>query len=79
MASARPLRRKAVRWYIVRDFLLFYPSCVVFLRFVGYHSYYPHFHRVRESIHQAILEAIPLALLGVLLSYFALLRGRDWL
>ena len=75
----RPLRRKAVRWRIVRDFVLIYPVLVVWLHFIGYRSWYPEFHRVREGVQQAAIESIPLAILAALLSYFWMLRDRDWL
>jgi len=78
-ASFRPLRRKTIRWRLLRDYLLFYIVIFLWLHFIGYRSWHPEIHRVRETVHQAAISAIYLALLATILSYFALLRERDWL
>lgn len=78
-ASLRPLRFRAVRLRFLRDCLLFYTLAVLLLHFVGYRRWYPEFHRVRETFHDSAIDSIPLSLLGAVISYFALLRERDWL
>lgn len=77
--SVRPLRRKPVRRRIVRDFVLVYPVFVLWLHFIGYRSWYPEFHLVREGVPRAAIESIPLAILAAILSYFWMLWDRNWL
>jgi hypothetical protein len=78
-ASLRPLRHKAVRLLFVRDFVLFYFLMFLLLHFIGYRSWHPEFHKVHEAFRDSAITSIPLALLGAVLSYFSLLRERDWL
>lgn len=78
-SSLRPLRHRAVRLRFLRDWVLFYILVVLLLHFVGYRSWYPEFHRVRETFHDSAISSVPLSLLGAVFSYFSLLRERDWL
>jgi len=78
-ASLRPLRRRAVRLRFARDFVLFYFLMFLLLHFVGYRSWYPEFHRVRETLRGSAITSVPLAVLGAVFSYFSLLRKRNWL
>jgi hypothetical protein len=78
-ASARPLRRKAVRRRLLRDFVLLYIVAILWLHFIGYRSWYPEFHRVRKELRPAAIHSIPLAIFGTIISYFSLLRDRDWI
>ena len=78
-ASSRPLRHRAVRLRFVRDFVLCYFLLFLLLHSVGYRSWYPEFHRVRETLHGSAITAVPLAVLGAVFSYFSLLRERNWL
>jgi hypothetical protein len=78
-ASLRPLRRKAIRRRLLRDFMLLYIVVFLWLHFVGYRSWYPEFHRVRETFRASAITSIPLALFGTVCSYLLLLRERAWL
>jgi len=78
-ASLRPLRRKAVRHRFFFDFVWIYVLVFLWLHFIGYRSWYPEFHRVREPLSAAGITSVPLALSGAVCSYFSLLRKRDWL
>lgn len=78
-ASLRPLKYGTVRLRFLRDFVLFYVLLVLLLHFVGYRSWYPQFHWVRETLHDSAISAVPLSLLAAVLSYLSMLRERDWL
>lgn len=79
IASLRPLKHGAVRLRFLRDFVVFYVLMVLVLHFVGYRSWHPYLHRVRETLHDSAISSFPLALLGAVFSYFSMLRKRGWL
>lgn len=76
-ASLRPLRYREVQFRILRDCVLGYVVMVLMLHFVGYRSWYPHFHRVRETLHDAAIHSVPLSFFLAVFSYFSMLRERD--
>ena len=78
-ASLRPLRRRTIRRRLLRDYVMIYIAVVLWLHFIGYRSWYPEFHRVRETFHDAAIRSFPKALLGTLISYLLLLREHDWI
>jgi hypothetical protein len=78
-SSVLPLRRRAVRRWLLRTCVLLYIVSVLWLHYIGYRSWHPEFHRVRETIRDSALDSIPLALFGTVLAYFYLLRDRDWI
>jgi len=78
-ASLRPLKRKAVRHRLLFDFVWMYVLVFLWVHFIGYRSRYPEFHWVRKTISDSAITSVPLALFGSTLSYFSLLRNRNWL
>ena len=70
-AAVRPRSRKAMWRRLLRDFVLLYVVVFLWLHFIGYRSWHPEFHRVRESLYAAATSSIPLALLGTFFSYLS--------
>ena len=76
-AFLRPLSHHAVRVRFLRDLVVFYVVILLLLHFGGYRSWYPQFHRVHETFHDAAISSVPLALFGAIVFYVFTLQKRD--
>ncbi len=75
----RPLRRKPVRRYLLATYVFSYVLGVLWFHYIGYRSYHPEFHRVRETLYDSARDGIWAAFVPTIFLYVSLLRERNWL
>src|SRR4051812_26276766 len=58
--AVTPLRRRSIRWKLLRDALVLYFAFVLWLHFIGQRHRNPELHYVRLPYREAAVEAAPM-------------------